>query len=345
MIEDYCVTPETTILVAMKKIDQYAIASVVVCRSGVVDGILTDGDVRRAIIRGAALTDQIDTFYTRKFVSVSPGMCRADVLDMMQARSILQIPIVREDGTLHGIHTLHKLLGCDAKPNWAVIMAGGKGTRLGSLTTNMPKPMLKVAGRPILERIILHLVSHGIKTVFLSVNYLGYIIEEYFGDGERLGCKIEYLREDQPLGTGGALSLLPEKPEAPVLVMNGDLVMQTNFNKMLDFHIKGAFYATMGLRPYVHEVAFGCVASKGDQVVRIEEKPVFQMNVNAGVYVLSPEAIKDVPSGQCYPITELFEAALRSNQRCGAYMIEEDWMDIGQPSQLMRANGKGVLEA
>ena len=303
-------------------------------------GVLTDGDVRRALLRGVGLGESITPLLSGQFISVLPQQDRADVLDLMQARRLRHIPITDESGKLVGLHLLREIVGHNEKPNWAVIMAGGRGSRLGKLTEDTPKPMLTVAGRPILERIVLQLVNHGIRRVFLSINYLGHQIEEYFGNGERLGCQIEYLRETEPLGTGGALSLFAEMPNEPVLVMNGDLVMQTNFSQMLEFHARGSFYATMGLRPYAHEVAFGCVTIEGNQIAGIEEKPVLQKLVNAGVYVLSPDAIKSVPAQTCYPITSLFEHALLEKRACGAYLIEEEWLDVGHPTQLRRANGQ-----
>ncbi len=339
MINKYCISPTASILDAMKKIDSSAIATAVVCENRKVMGVLTDGDIRRALVTGATLSDSIETIYTRHFISVKPGALRVDVLEMMQARVIKQIPIVDENGELKGIHTMHSILGHSTKPNWAVIMAGGKGTRLHPITENVPKPMVPVAGRPILERIVLHLVGSGIRKIFLSINYLSHVIEDHFQDGSQFGCKIEYLREKEALGTGGALSLLPEIPTDPVLVMNGDLIVQADFNRMLHFHNAGKYYATMALRPYTHEIAFGCARTEGDRLVQLEEKPVLSKLVNAGIYILSPEAIEKVPENTFYPITQLFETALEENQCCGAYVMEEDWLDIGQPHQLRKANG------
>ena len=145
-----------------------------------------------------------------------PTVPRAEVLDIMQARRFEQVPIVDEQGKVIGLHLLHDILGNIARPNWAVVMAGGKGMRLRPLTEKLPKPMIRVAGRPLLERIILHLVSYGIRRIFLSVNHLAPVIEDYFEDGSKYGTKIEYLREDHPLGSGGAISLLPEIPEQAI---------------------------------------------------------------------------------------------------------------------------------
>lgn len=339
MIDEYCISPQASILDAMKKIDNAAIATAVVCEDRKVKGVLTDGDIRRAIIGGASLTTPIAEYYTKKFISVGPEAVRADVLELMQARVIEQIPIVDAYGELKGFHTLHKLLGSEVKPNWAVIMAGGKGVRLGKQTANTPKPMLKVAGKPILERLVLHLVSYGIRRVFISVNHLSHMIEDYFQDGFRWGCSIEYLREIQPLGSGGALSLFPEVPKYPVILINGDLLLEANLSQMLVFHETSQLYATMGVHYYSHEIPFGCVETNQNRIVGLEEKPVFTKTINGGVYVLSPEAVQSVPKNTFFPITGLFERALAERLPCGAYPLDGDWIDVGVPEQLKQARG------
>ena len=222
-------------------------------------GILTDGDIRRVLLTGAKLDAPLAPHMTRHFTSVAPESGRAEVLDLMQARLIDQIPVVDRAEKLTGLHLLHAVIGAEERANVAVIMAGGLGTRLRPVTEQVPKPMIKVAGRPILERLLLHLVSHGIRRVYLSVHHLGHIIEDYFGDGTRLGCSIDYLREKEPLGTGGALSLLPEIPREPVLVLNGDLITQADISAMFRFHETGGYAATMGVRRYGHQVPYGCV--------------------------------------------------------------------------------------
>jgi NDP-sugar pyrophosphorylase family protein len=221
-------------------------------------------------------------------------------------------------------------------------MAGGKGTRLGSLTKDTPKSMLKVAGRPILERLVLHLISNGIRKIFLAVNHLSHVIEHHFGDGDQYGCSIAYLIEEKPLGSGGALSLLPESPAAPILLMNGDLIFQTDLGMMLDYHDENDYFATMGVRPYLHNVPFGCVQSNQDgELVKFEEKPTLKKQINAGVYVLSPLAVATVPGNQTeFPITQLFEDALTSHQRCGLFTLDDEWLDIGRPAQLKHARGE-----
>lgn len=303
-------------------------------------GVLTDGDIRRAFLRGAGLDERIDALLSGRFISVLPQQDRAGVLDLMQARRLRHIPITDEQGRLVGLHLLREMVGHNEKPNWAVIMAGGKGTRLGKLTESTPKPMLKVAGRPILERLILHLVSYGIQNVFIAVNHLSHMIEDYFQDGSQWGCSIRYLRENQPLGSGGALSLLPENPQDPVLLMNGDLLLEADLSQMLMFHETNHFYATMGVHYYSHEVPFGCIDVEQSRIVGLEEKPLLTRTINGGVYVLSPEAIKSVPKETFFPVTRLFEEALKQKLNCGAYHLDGDWMDVGRPDQLSQARGQ-----
>lgn len=332
--------PENSLLEGLRAINEAVTGiALVVGDNELLHGILVDGDIRRALLNRGSINDPIREYMQRDFFAVGPQTSRAEVLELMQARSLDHIPVVNDKGRLVGLHTIHEVLGREERPNWAVIMAGGKGTRLMPITKNIPKPMVKVAGRPILERIVLHLVSAGIKKIFISVGYLKEVIEEHFGDGSKLGCMIQYLREDEPLGTGGALALLPERPEHSVLVLNGDLVVQADIGRLLRFHKEGKYHATIGVRPYAHAVAFGCVDIDGDKFVKLEEKPVLQKLINAGIYVLSPNAVASIPANTFYPITNLFEDAVGSNKICGAYLLEEDWMDVGNPAELIRANG------
>ncbi len=313
--------------------------SLVIDEEGRLVDTLSDGDVRRALLRGSDLDSPLGPHIERHYVAVGPEAGRAEVLDLMQARNIRQIPALDESGRVVGLHLMHELIGQTVKPNWAVIMAGGQGARLRPITENIPKPMIRVAGRPILERIVLHLVGFGFQEIFLSVNYLGHVIEEHFGDGGQFGCRIHYLREDEPLGTGGTLALLPERPTHPVLVMNGDLVTQVKADKLLDYHNRGEFKATIGMRRYLHPVPFGCLSltEEGD-VMGLEEKPVLERWINAGIYVLSPEVIGCVPK-KFYPVTELLEGMIKDGQRIGAFEILDDWIDVGQKEQLAAARG------
>jgi dTDP-glucose pyrophosphorylase len=302
-------------------------------------GTMTDGDVRRALLQGKSMGDPLLPHVQTRFTSVLPGVSRAEVLDLMQARGISQIPIVDGEGELKSVHLLREIVGAMERPNWAVVMAGGQGVRLRPITEHLPKPMIRVAGRPILERIVLHLVGYGFREIFLSVNYLAHLIEEHFGDGDRFGCRIHYLREEKAMGTCGALALLPDRPSHPVLVMNGDLVTQVKLDGLLNYHEAGEFAATIGVRRYYHRVPYGCLCLAGNgTVVSLEEKPLLERWVNAGVYLLSPGVIETVPR-EYFLMTSLLEGLIKDGRTLGAFEIEEDWIDVGQGEQLTMARG------
>jgi dTDP-glucose pyrophosphorylase len=335
---DACIVPVGgTIRDAMRALDagarQIALA---VDGDGRLAGVATDGNVRRALLNDATPDDPLEPILTRSFVAVGPTEGRAEVLDLMRARSIGSIPVVDGAGRPIGLHRLNEFLDPAPRPNSAVVMAGGQGTRLRPLTTVVPKPMIRVAGRPILERIVLHLASHGISHVYLAINYLGSVIEEHFGDGSRFGARIEYLREDQPLGTAGALGLLP-RPEHAILVMNGDLVTQADLGGLLDTHASGGYVATIGVRKYLHTVPFGTVERDGPNVVALEEKPTLVREANTGMYALSPELVARVAANERLDMPDLVNGALERGEPVGAFEIEDDWIDVGQREQLDRA--------
>lgn len=314
--------------------------ALVVDGDGRLVGLLTDGDIRRALLAGASIDGPLEPHMHTRFTAVGQNAGRAEVIDLMQARTIAQIPIVDGEGRLMGLHLLRDVIGSEPRPNWAVVMAGGRGTRLAPLTDHTPKPMLRVAGRPILERIVLHLVGHGIRRIFLSINYLSQVIESHFGDGSQFGAQIEYLREEQPLGTAGALTLLPAVPEAPVLVMNGDLVTQADVGALLDFHERGKQGISVAVRKYFHTVPFGCVELDGDRVASLEEKPTLSRLVNAGIYVLAPAVVARVPLGRESTTPALIEQAIAAGETVRALEIEDDWIDVGQREQFKRARGE-----
>jgi len=337
----YCTSADASLIECMKVINRTGagIALAVDSESRLV-GTISDGDIRKALIEGCPLDGSALPHINRECFSVLPSVQRAEVLDIMHARRFEQVPIVDENNRIIGLHLLYDILGNVQRPNWAVVMAGGKGKRLRPFTENVPKPMIKVAGRPILERIILHLVSSGICRIFISVNHISEMIENHFQDGSYYGAEIEYLRENEPLGSGGAISLLPETPEHPVLVMNGDLIAEANCADLINFHIQNDFYATMGVYSYFHQVPYGCVETRENILTSLEEKPVLEKMVNAGIYVLSPQAVSDIPKKIFFPITTLFEDAFSRNLPCGAFIIEKEWIDIGTPKQLRQARGE-----
>lgn len=316
----------------------------VVDHENLVLGTVTDGDIRRGLLRGLPLDATVDSVVNRNYVAVAPQTPRAEVLDLMRARTLAQIPILDDENHLIGLHLLREIVGVEPRPNWAVVMAGGRGERLRPITESTPKPMIPVAGRPILERIVLHLVGFGFRKVFLSVNYLSRVIFDHFGDGAHFGCEIEYLQEEEPLGTGGALSLLPEPAEHPLLVLNGDLLTQADLGSFLRFHEQGSFRATVGLREYVHHVPFGVAEIDGHRIVNLREKPAQVWMANCGIYAVEPEIVGKVPVDTFVNMPDLIEGCLDRDEPVGGYFIEGDWADVGRHEELRRARGEGAEE-
>lgn len=336
----FIVRPDQTVREAMQVIsDNWRELALVADDALRVLGVITDGDIRRGLLNGLTMQSPASAVMTREYVCVPPHADRAGVLDLMKARSIRQVPVIDGERRLVGIHFLEALIGTSEKPNAAVIMAGGEGRRLRPFTDTRPKPMMEVAGRPILERIVLHLVGFGIKRIFLSVNYLAHMIQDHFGDGERFGCAIEYLHENEPLGSGGALSLLPSGIDHPLLVMNGDLVSQFDVSRMLAQHHREQAEATLAARHHQVDIPFGVLEVDGARLSRLTEKPTAHYLINAGIYVLDPALIDEIPRGRFYPMTDLFDGLLKQNRRVSVYRIEEDWIDVGRREDLSRANG------
>jgi dTDP-glucose pyrophosphorylase len=335
-----------TIREALQVIDRSATSvCLLVDTHGRLAGLLTDGDLRRAFLRGTSLEDPALDHATTEPKTVDAGTTRALVLDLMRALRISVVPEVDDAGVLVGLHTLSDVVGAAPRDNVAVIMAGGKGTRLGELTKHTPKPLMTVAGRSILEWIILNLVGDGIRDVYVSVNYLAEKIEEHLGDGSRLGCRVRYLREhpDKPLGTAGSLTLLrAERPDLaePVIVMNGDLMVQFEAGSLLETHRRHGASVTMATRTYQHEVPFGVVESDDGRVTGVVEKPTLNFDINAAVYAVEPAALALLPEGEASTMPGLVDLCLERGDTVAAWPISSDWIDVGTPKDLARAKGQ-----
>lgn len=305
-------------------------------------GILSDGDVRRAFLAGASLDDPVSPWVAHRPTTVPVGTDRSTVLDLMRALRVPQIPEVDRDGRVVQLHLLRNIVGGPKRRNTAVILAGGLGTRLRSVTGNLPKPMVHVAGRPILERIVLHLVGSGITDVRLAVGYGADVIEGHFGDGAGFGCRIGYLREDQPLGTAGPLrGLLDALPDEPIIALNGDLVTSFSVSGLIAAHCSTDAALTVAVTDYVHEVPYGVLETEDDggPVTAFTEKPTWMATVNAGIYAIEPKLIAEIPSGRSVPMTDLIESCLARGDRVTAWRTVGEWHDVGRPDDLARARG------
>jgi dTDP-glucose pyrophosphorylase len=339
-LDAYLVADSATLRDAMAAVDRGAARiALATDADGRLTGVVTDGDLRRALLAGTNLTDPVAPVLTRRYLSVTPADGRAAALELMRARRIDAVPVVDADGRPVGLHLLQQFLEPVTRTNWAVIMAGGRGVRLRPMTDDLPKPMLPVAGRPIIERLVHHLVGFGLKRIFVSVNYMGDVIEDHLGDGSRFGARIEYLREDDALGTAGALGLLPQSPTEPILLLNGDLVTSADLGGLLDAHVARGHRATIGTRRYLHTVPFGCIERDGDRVTALHEKPTLEREVNSGIYALDPAVVARVEPGRRVDTPDLIADLLAAGEPVGAFEIEDEWIDVGQREQLAAARG------
>lgn len=306
-------------------------------------GTISDGDIRRGLLKGLDLTNLIETIVHFEALVVPPGLNRDVVVQLMKANKIQQIPIVNEKMEVLGLHLWDQVDVPVLRSNVMIIMAGGKGTRLHPQTENCPKPMLPIAGKPILEHIIERAKTEGFSCFILAIYHLGHMIEEYFGNGDALGVQIEYLREESPLGTAGALSLLNPIPDNTFVVTNGDVLTDIHYGELLDFHLQHSACATMAVRVHEWQNPFGVVKTQGIEIIDYEEKPVIRSHINAGVYTLEPSVIRYLVKSESCDMPTLFEKLHKENEKVVAYPIHEGWLDIGQPDELLKANELNFL--
>lgn len=309
---------------------------------GRLEGTLTDGDIRRGLLRGQSLDSPIDPLVNREPLVVPPQLGRDDVLQLMRANRIHQLPVVDEDRCIVGLHLLDELMAPQQRTNLMVVMAGGKGTRLRPHTENCPKPLLPVGGKPMLEHIVERARMEGFSRFVFAVYYLGHMIEEHFGDGSHWDVRIEYLRETSPLGTAGAISLLQPRPDAPFVVTNGDVLTDIRYGELIDFHGRHSAAATMAVRLHEWEHPFGVVRTEGVDIVGFEEKPVTRTHINAGVYVLEPWALDLLSAGEHCDMPALFARLQEQAQRTIVYPMHEPWLDVGRGDDLQRARAAHV---
>jgi dTDP-glucose pyrophosphorylase/CBS domain-containing protein len=304
-------------------------------------GTITDGDIRRGLLKGKNLESSISEIYNSKPHYLKYDFTEDEALAKMVNYKVQHLPIIN-DKVIVGLITINnldtKLESNEIKDNLMIIMAGGKGVRMKPHTENCPKPLLEIAGKPMLQHIIEKAKENGFKNFIVTTHYLGHMIEEYFGNGDMLGVNIEYLKEDKPLGTVGALSLLKNKPIIPFLVTNGDVISDINYNELLNFHFLNKSDATMAVRLYEWQQPFGVVNTDGVDIISFEEKPIIQSQINAGVYVLNPNCLEHLELNQECDMPTLFKKLMQNNSKVIAFPIYEKWNDIGRPIDLKFIN-------
>ncbi len=298
---------------------------------------ITDGDLRRAILDNlslASLVADLPAPRGGKSVTASAEASREEQLETMLAAQVRHLPLLRADGTVAELASSEEFM--PQMPMQAVIMAGGFGTRLAPLTDDTPKPMLPVGGKPLMERTIEGLQRAGIKRINVTTHYLPEKITRYFGSGSRFGVDLNYVAEDEPLGTAGAIGLMGEVTE-PLLVMNGDILTNVDYRALLKFHQQHTAALTVAVRQYDVQVPYGVVEAKAGRVRALKEKPEFNFLVNAGIYLLEPSVRRYIPRGQKFDMTELIDILLEHEETVVGFPIMEYWLDIGQHDDFQKA--------
>lgn len=307
-------------------------------------GTVTDGDVRRALIHNQTMnTPLVDVMHTNPIYAFGDGE-RVEIMAMMQENNILQLPILDKKERIIGIETLQGLLKRNRNDNPVILMAGGFGRRLRPLTHDTPKPLLNIGGKPILETILNQFIDCGFYNFFISVHYKADMVQDYFGDGGKWGVNIQYMIEEYPLGTAGALGLFPaDMVNQPVILMNGDLLTKVNFENLLSFHQEHEKpAATMCVREYDFQVPYGVIKAEGHRVCNIIEKPTHKFFVNAGIYVINPIIFNDVNGDEYLDMTDLLKTKIQAGHNVNMFPIHEYWLDIGRMEEFEQ--GQSDLE-
>lgn len=333
------VGPDTTLREALATIDHVGSqTALVVDGNRRLLGTLTDGDVRRALLKGLTLEDKVSAAMYLTPTVAREGDDHAAIVARMRELRLHHLPLLNAGGIVVGMAVVDDFLAAPERDSWVVIMAGGLGSRLQQLTRDTPKPMLRVGSRPLLETILRGFSAQGFRRFYFAVNYKAEQIERHFGNGSEFGVEIHYLREQQRLGTAGALSLLPMVPSQPIIVTNADLLTKVDCGAMLDEHAESGADATMAVREYEMQVPFGVVREREGRIETIEEKPLQHFTVSAGIYVLAPQVLQLVPPDTYFDMPSLFAAVTEAQMHARCHHIDGYWLDIGRLHDYERAN-------
>ena len=336
------VQPTDNLEKAIQVLDSEALRIVLVADpQGRLLGTVTDGDIRRALIKRLTMDTPLAEIMNRDPVTASINDGREEIAAMLRNNNLLQLPILDADRMIVGLETLPNVLGIGKIDNPVVLMAGGFGKRLRPLTDDIPKPLLKVGTKPILEIIIDQFIDAGFRNFYISTHYKAELVRAHFGDGDQWDVNIQYVHEETPLGTAGALGLLPDDLlELPTVMMNGDLLTKVNFSHLLNFHNEQDGIATMCVREYDFQVPYGVVEVDDHKVLGIVEKPVHKFFVSAGIYVLSPSLVKSVDGAKYIDMPQLLDKQIQDGQKVGMFPLYEYWLDIGRKDDYNMANEK-----
>lgn len=333
------VLPNTQLEKSIGVMDKGALGIVLVIDDdGVLLGTVTDGDVRRALLKRKTLATPVS-----EVMCVAPHFAESDWsrgrrLSVMESNRLLQLPVLDVNRRVIGIETLHDMFDHKQLDNPVFLMAGGFGTRLQPLTQDCPKPMLKVGEKPILELILQSFADLGFHRFYISTHYLPEVIRDHFGNGSAWNVSIQYVHEEEPLGTGGALGLLPhDEIDLPIFLVNGDLLTRVDYRSLVDFHERHEGSATLCVREYENQIPYGVIKSNGHRITHIVEKPVQRYFISAGIYMLSPELVRSVVPGKRIDMPNLLEREIGAGRDVNMFPIHEYWLDIGRMDDFQRA--------
>jgi dTDP-glucose pyrophosphorylase len=348
-VERLFVQTGATLEQVMRLIDELASGvALVVDDDGRLLATLTDGDIRRALLVHVGIDQPVSNILAQKNapITAAANLGRSALLAMLNDRQVQQLPILDASGRVVDLALLKDLQKDDTPSIQALIMAGGFGTRLMPLTQNIPKPMLPVAGRPLLELTVERLTAAGIRNINVSTHYLSKKISDHFGDGSRFGVNIRYFQEDKPLGTGGALRLLDEITQT-TLVINGDIVTDLDYRVMAEFHHAHSAAATIAVANYDVRIPYGVIHHDGVNVTGLVEKPVITQFINAGIYLVEPRVLKYLEQDRIFHMTDLLEKLIAHGERVVVFPVQEYWIDVGQHAdyeQVQKDIGAGLIK-
>jgi dTDP-glucose pyrophosphorylase/CBS domain-containing protein len=333
------VPPSTQLATAIAVLDKGGLGIVLIADADdVLRGTMTDGDVRRALLRQKKMSTPVSEIMCATPQVAELNWSREKMLSVMESARLLHLPVVDAGRRILGIETLHDMLDRKRLDNPVFLMAGGFGKRLYPLTQDCPKPMLKVGDRPILELILQSFADAGFHRFYISTHYLPDVIRDYFGDGSRWNVSIRYVHEEEPLGTGGALGLLPhDEIDLPLFLMNGDLLTRVDYRSLLDFHERHEGSATLCVREYESQIPYGVIQSDGYRITQIVEKPVQRCFISAGIYMLSPDLIRRVAPREQIDMPTLLEREIGAGRDVNMFPVHEYWLDIGRMDDFQRA--------
>ena len=334
--KDLTLNVNATILDAIKILNEHSTV-LVSDENNRLLGVVTDRDVRKVLLQKKSIKDSISKLMNKKPTKIFHPLSEKKIQKIKRKNLFKIYPVVNKDNKIIDVYTNNEIENLTFE-NLVIIMAGGKGSRLGSLTTNCPKPLLKVGGKTIIDTIINNFSHYNFNNFVISVNYFADKIKEYFENHKTKNIHINFIEEHKPLGTAGSLSLLSKEPKSPFFLINGDILTKVNFSEMLDFHISNKAIITIGVREYEQKIPFGVLETKKIDIKSIKEKPIIKNFINGGIYILNPEVLKYIPKGEFKHITEVIEVLLEENAKVIGFPIHEYWIDVGQKNDLQKAD-------